>query len=278
MWFFNSFAKSLYDLNWLRARRSELGKAFSYFFLLIFLYTGLTLAPAFVNFMRGDTVKEIKMALEQKVPDFTATVKNGELAITNLKQPYTWIDVEGQDRLMIVVDTVSTGTLRIEDYLQTHTKAMSGVLITKDRAEMFDIDKGQSRTQLFRDFPDFSFDRTQLIGWVNKFLSKPMLFAYFLFFFAMMYVVLGVWKLIFTLIISVIVMLIAKIAKKKWLFKEIYAVGLFAGTLAMVISAVLQGFDLVIPFIGTIAFLVWLGAAVLLDKPAPTPVEEAKLQ
>ena len=50
----------------------------------------------------------------------------------------------------------------------------------------------------------------------------------------------------------------------------------YAGTLVIILTSVLQGLGITIPFISTIAFLAWLGAAVLLDKPAPTAVEEIK--
>src|SRR3989339_57920 len=242
MWFFNSFVKSLYDLNWLRGTRKDLGKAFSYFCLFLFLYVGLTMVPVFVNMMKGDTVAALKTGLAQKVPDFTATVKDGELSVVGVDQPYIFRDGE----FILVVDTITTSTLTLGTYLDD--KINAGLLITRSKGEMYDGDKGQSRSQVWKDVGNVSVNRAQLINLANKFLSKPMMFVYFLFILVFVYMFLGVGKLLSVLIVSAIILAITKIAKKQWLFKEIFS--------------------------GIIIFLIWLGVIVLLDKPAP--VEEIK--
>lgn len=273
MWFFNSFVKSLYDLNWLRDRREKLGKAFSYLFLFTFFVVGLNFVSMSVAFYKSDLRKDANTFLSEKLPDFTATIKNGELLITGLEQPFIKTDVEGQNRFVIVVDTVSTGTLRLEDYLQNTTKAMSGVLITKDKFEMYDLGKDQFQSQSFRDVKDLSFDRARVLSLVDKFLSKPMLFLYSLIMFLFLYVGAIARKLIGILLASVLILVVVKIAKRQWKFKEIFAVGAYATTLGTVVGAVIGSVGVPagywvfwLPFV---VLLVWLGVAVLLDNPAP---------
>lgn len=282
MWFFNSFVKSLYDLNWLRARRGEPGKAFSYFFLFIFFVSGLYFAPLAVNMMRGDGIAQAKAVLNKKVPDFTATIANGELSVTGLKQPFIHAELDGQDRFLIVIDTVSTGTLRLEDYLQDVTKAVSGVLITKDKIEIYELERGQFRSQSFKNFGDFSFNRGNLIDIANKFLSKPALFLYSLAVFFFMYAGTVVRKLVLVLVASLLVFWAAKIAKKDWKYKNILSVSLFALTLPSVFLMVFGALPfksgwatvMLLPLVLTAC---WLGAVVFTGK-GETPVSATEIK
>ena len=270
MWFFNSFVKSLYDLNWLRARRTETGRAFSYFFLLVFFVSGLSLAPMIVNVARGDTVREVMTVMNEKVPEFTATVKDGKLLITDLVQPYIVRDKD----FVIVVDTVASDTLHLENFLVDGAK--SGVLISKEKVEMLDARNGQARSQSFSEMGNWSINRTQVSQKLDKFLSKPMLALYVLVIFILAYIVRTVATLVLVLIVSALVLMAVKTAKRSWRFKEIFSVGLFAVTLAVFISTALTGMQVGLPFVSFIVFFTWLSATVFMEKPITK--EEIKLQ
>lgn len=272
MWFFNSFVKSLYDLNWLRERRGELGKAFSYFFLFIFFVSGLYFAPLAVKIMRGDWVVGAQKALNEKIPDFTAMVAGGELSVAGVDQPFVFYDKE--ENFVFVVDTVSTATIRLEDYLQDG--AASGAIVTKYGFEAYDSQQGQSRAQSFKNFGNFSFNRGNLINIANKFLSKPALFIYSLAVFFFMYVGTVIRKLVLVLLASLLVFWAAKIAKKDWKYKNILSVGLFALTLPSVFLMLFGA----LPFapgwttamlLPLVLFACWLGAVVFTEKGETSP-------
>ena len=70
----------------MRQQKGDHGKAWGYFFLLMFLVVGLTLIPLFVGLPKGVSTIQSKFASD--VPSFAADLKGGELVVTELVQPY----------------------------------------------------------------------------------------------------------------------------------------------------------------------------------------------
>lgn len=259
MRFFTSFAKSLSNLNWLRGTRKAPGQhAWSYFFLLIFFLAGLTLIPLFVNLPQ--MAREFRSLANDKVPNFTAVLKNGELSVMDMQQPH----VLHGDGMVVVINTIATGTLSIKDYLNKDVK--SGILIAKDRAEIYDANKGQDRIQYWKDVPDYSLNKEQLMEKVNKYLSPVFIFLAALVLFILFYAGMIIGKLFTILVVSAVITFLAVISKRDWKFKEIFATGLYVITLPAVLIMVFGWSGLVVGGLQLVMTLVWLGLVVLGER------------
>lgn len=223
MWFFTSLYRSLFDFRWLKERKNNSGQSWSYFFLFLFLLTGLTLIPFLLGMPSG--IKEMRSLAEKNLPDFKAEWRGGELSVTQLEQPFVWNEKD----FVLVVDTATTTNLQLKDWLKSPT--VSGVLITKDRAEIFDANKSSGRVQYWKEIPDYSITKTELLVKADKWLSPMMIYLFSVLMFLGLYVGLIVSKLFALLLVTVLVFAINNFAKKGWSFKRLFNVGLFAMTL-----------------------------------------------
>ncbi len=231
MWFFTSLYRSLFDFRWLKERRNDSGSAWSYFFLFIFLMVGLILVPLFVQM--PNNLQKLRVLVDKNVPDFQAELKGGQLAVTNLAQPYV---LKNKD-FVFVVDTATTTDLQLKNWLETST--MSGGLITKDRVEFYDADKGENRAQSWKDVPDYKTSKSELLAFVDKWLKPLALYFIGLVMFIGLYIGLIVSKLFTLLIVSALALAISNFAKKGWTFKQLITVGLFALTLPTILLTAL---------------------------------------
>lgn len=227
MWFFASLYRSLFDFRWLKERRNNSGSAWSYFFLFIFLISGLILIPLFVQ-MPG-SLKELRIAAEKNVPDFQADLKGGQLTVNNLAQPYI---VKEKD-FVLVVDTATTTNIQVKNWLET--PAMSGVLITKDQFEIYNAPEKSTRIQSWKDIPDYSTTKGDLLAMADKILKPAALYLIGLIMFVGAFIGLTVTKLLTLLIVTFLAFTINNFAKKGWTFKQLFNVGLFAVTLPSVL-------------------------------------------
>ncbi len=232
MWFFTSLYRSLYDFRWLKERRNNPGQSWSYFFLFLFLLAGLTVIPLFLKMPSG--LKEMRVLAEKNVPDFKAEWKGGELNLTQLEQPFVWSDKD----FVMVVDTVTTTGLQLKDWLKTPTD--SGILVTKERVEIYDADKNSGRTQYWKEFPDFAITKSELLVKADKWLSPISLYLIGTLLFFGIYIGLIVSKLFALLFVVILVLIISNLAKKGWTFKQLFNVGLFAITLPSIAFAALS--------------------------------------
>ena len=223
MWFFTSLYRSLFDFRWLKERRNNSGQSWSYFFLFLFLLAGLTLIQLFLGMPSG--IKEMRSLAEKNLPDFKAEWKGGELNITQLEQPFIW----SEKNFVLVIDTATTTNLQLKDWLKSPTD--SGVLITKSQAEFFDANKGSSRVQYWKDVPDYSITKTELLAKADKWLSPAMVYLFSVLMFLGLYIGLIVSKLFVLLLVTILVLIVNNFAKKGWTFKQLFNVGLFAMTL-----------------------------------------------
>lgn len=257
MKFFSSLYHSLFDVEWLRARRVVAGKAWGYFFVLLSLASFIGIGIMAVYVPRG--IKEVKKFIQEQVPaNFEATISSGTLSITGVPQPYVFKD-DKESQFVVVVDTVATNTLSLKDYLQDSTQ--SGVLVDRAKIELFDAQSLRGQTQYWRDIPDTAFDRQTILSAVDK--VGPGLIALFLVLFVVvLFIVLVVGALFNILLVSVIVLIIASIAHREWKFGELFTVGLYAITLPFLISLVLQLLGVSIPYVQFLALLAFMLAVV----------------
>lgn len=232
MWFFTSLYRSLFDFRWLKERKNNSGQSWSYFFLFVFFLAGLTMIPLFLEMPSG--LKEMRSLAEKNLPDFKAEWRGGELAITQLEQPFIW----NEDNFVLVIDTATTTELQLQSWLKAATN--SGVLVTKDRVEIYDANKNSSRIQYWKDIPDYSITKAELLNKADKWLSPLSVYLISILLFFGVYAGLIISKLFVLLLVVVVVLIINNFAKKGWNFKQLFNVGLFALTLPSIALAALS--------------------------------------
>lgn len=232
MWFFTSLYRSLFDFRWLKERKNNAGASWSYFFLFLFLLAGLTAIPFFLQMPSG--LKEMRILAEKNVPDFKAEWKSGELSITQLVQPFVW----NEKNFSMVIDTATTTNLQLKNLLKSPTD--SGILVTKDRVEIYDVSKNSSRVQFWKDFPDYSITKTGILAYADKWLSPVSLYLISALLFLGIYIGLVISKLFILLFVTILVFIINNLAKKGWTFRQLFYVGLFAMTLPSIALAALS--------------------------------------
>lgn len=257
MAFFTALYKSLYDVAWLKANKENRAGAWKYFFGFTAVLTIGTVAV-----MSGSLFSEIKPAREKALaamPEFAAVFKGGELSITGLKQPFTYRgDSKDETKFVVVVDTVSTTTPELATLLDNEE---SGILITKQKAEFFDAKQQSGRTQYWQNMPDTSFNRARAASLITKFSSPPFLVLLLVIIGLFLFAGLIIGKLFLIIIATLIALIVARLAKRAWQWRELFTVGLFAITLPSLASLVLPFFGVAtghVPFLVLIAFMLAL--------------------
>ncbi len=237
MSFFNSLYNSLYNFKWLRQQKDNTSWAWGYFFLLTFLVAGLVVIPTAFKYFSEAPAWKTKMI--QEVPEFQATIKNGQLSVTGLSQPY----IKKYNQMVIVVDTVSTGTLSVKQFVGSDKE--TGILATKDRMEFYNPQDQSVNVQNFSSIDGFTTDRAGVLNNVDKILSRRMLSLFTLVFaiIILLYLVLG--NLLNVLFIGLVFFHWSKKRNLGYTFKQIFTVGLFAVTLPLILDQLVVG----IPFI-----------------------------
>lgn len=256
--FFKSVAESTYNFAWLRTRRGEPKKAWAYAILFILVITIIQFVPGFWQFPKF--AQEFRTAAADKLPDFTAQFKNGELYVTGLAQPYIQrLNEEGKPDFLLVIDTTATSTPGYQDYITGPDQNI--ILITKTGFSNYTSRTNNARFQGWQVFSnalgDRTFTKADLVNGMNKYaglftwLFVPVVIL-------VMFVFTTIGKLIYLAAVALVVKIIAAIGKRPWKFGEIYTVGLFALTLptALQVPMFYTGFRL--PFIYSAVLLTYL--------------------
>lgn len=246
MWFFTSLYRSLFDFRWLKERRNNPGQSWSYFFLLVFLLSGLVLIPLFLQM--PSSLKELRSLADKKMPYFQAELKEGVLKISELEQPY----VLKEKDFVFVVDTVSEST-QLSNWLEDDS--FSGILITSDRAEVYNGVKKTSQVQFWKNLPDYRTDKNEILNLMDKWFRPAVVYLFGMLMFVILFIGLTVSKLITLVIVSALVLLISNFYKKEWTFKQLFSVGLFALTLPSILVVVLGGIGAQVSFLYSLILL-----------------------
>jgi maltodextrin utilization protein YvdJ len=265
MKFFSFFYNSLFNISWLRQRKNEPGKSWGYFFvfcLLLSLVSAIVVTAALPG-----VVKELKTSINEKIPaNFSAEIVNGKLGVTGLPQPYVFTD-QAKNNFVAVVDTVSTSSLDLKKYLSSGTE--NAILIDSEKIEIFNGEKNQGQIQYWKDVPNLGsrVDKNFLASLLNKVGPAFLFFAFLTVFFGT-FVVLVIGRLFSILIVSLIVLIVAAIARHNWKFGELFSVGLCAVTIPSLISLVFSLLGISVPFVHFLALLAFMLAVVFTKVPA----------
>ncbi|KKW43058.1 MAG: hypothetical protein UY92_C0001G0072 [Candidatus Magasanikbacteria bacterium GW2011_GWA2_56_11] len=267
MRFFQRFYKSLFDLGYLRSERGKPGRAWGYAVLFLFLVSVIQLAP--VIYRIPGWLREARAVVEREVPEFTARARAGELSVEGVEQPYVRTVDTDDGSFKIIIDTVSTTTPDIAEFLDKNTD--SGVLVGRTEAVVYSSGDGRTQAQSFSDLParEEAFTKQDLLGIVDQVQSKGvyligavMIFAFFIF--------LLIGKLIYLFFISLIAFMIAAATKRTWRLGEIYTVGLYALTLPTLIQTIGRWLGYPLTFVYTIVLGIVLFGAVFYQEDGKT--------
>ncbi len=230
MSFFTTLYNSLYNFKWLRDQKSNSSLAWGYFFLLIILVAGLSTIS--LGFKYFDVAPDIKKTVYSELPEFQAEVKNGQLQVNGLIQPY----IKNYEKLAVVVDTVSTGTVSIDSFVKQDGRSV--ILITKDAFTAYDAQDKSIKSQTMKDFGDYQTDRTEILKKADLFFSDKMIWIITVVSFVVLFIFLFVSNLLNILFFSLLFYAISKQQKLNWKFKEVCTVGLFTITFPLILSQV----------------------------------------
>ncbi|MSU75220.1 MAG: DUF1189 domain-containing protein [Candidatus Magasanikbacteria bacterium] len=270
MAFLSSIYKSLYDVQWLKANKDNRAAAWRYFFGFTAIITVITVVVMGINLF--SEIKPVREKVLAAMPEFEAAFKGGELTITGLKQPFIYQgQAEGAKKFVIVADTVSTTTPELATFLKNEE---SGLLITKEKIELFDAGQQNGRVQYFENIPDTSFNRARIAQVITKFSRPPFL--------ALLLVIVGFFvfvgfilsQLSLLVVVTIIAILATRIAKRDWVWNQLFTVGLYALTGPSILSFLLPFASVSkghIPFLALLAFM--LALVLTKDEPPAKPVE-----
>jgi hypothetical protein len=228
MSFFTALYNSLYNFKWLRNQRSNTSWAWGYFFLLIILVSGLSTIT--LGFKYFDTAPVIKKAVYNEMPEFQAEIKNGQLQVSGLVQPY----IKNYEKIAIVIDTMSTSTVDIKSYIKADDQSV--LLITKDAFTAYDAQNKSTKTQIMKDIGDYKTDRAEILKKADVFFSTKMIWIATVISFVVLFLFATASNLLNVLFFSFLFYTIAKQQKLTWKFKEVFTVGLFTVTFPLILS------------------------------------------
>ncbi|MFH1286134.1 MAG: DUF1189 family protein, partial [Candidatus Magasanikbacteria bacterium] len=202
--FFSSAYKSLYDITWLKTRRENTNKAWTYFFMFMILVVVIQSVAVMWAIPRGarmfwDTARE-------QIPEFHAEVSSGQLSLSGFEQPFILEEYEDGEIFSVYIDTITDEPLSPEQVFEDRVD--TGFLITKNKVTAVEYGGLQTRGFSFKEMDDVSFSGGQIIDWVDHFIESILPYMIPL----LMIVLFLVWsggKLIYLILVAFIVWFIA---------------------------------------------------------------------
>lgn len=253
MRFFKSLYNSLYNFEWLRNQKKNTSWAWSYFFLLIFLVSGLS-AISF-GFKYWEEMPKIKQFINNELPDFVAQVNDGKMEVTGLTEPY----IKKYNNFLVVVDTHATGTISVKNFLQREDQ--SAILIAQEKLEFYDGKSKEIKSETMKNYSNFKTDRSQVLKNAEYIFNKKMFGIFISVFFLTLILFLSVSNLVYVLLFSSIFYFITKRVSSPWQFKEIFNVGLFTITLPLILTQAVPSDSL--NWVLMLVFGVWMYLIIL---------------
>lgn len=228
MRFITAFTNSLWNLPWLKKAGHAPKKAWSYFFVLMTVFTVIFFIPTIIAL--PSAVQTLRETTAAQVPSFQATWTSGSLAVSGLSQPY----VSKTANYVMVIDTISTTTVNLQSYLET--KQQKVLLATKDALFILDGTTGEQQSQAWQ--KDFSWTVTneQVRAWVTSHTTAGYMVFFSLILAVFIFVSLVISKLWLLAVITSLVVLVSLLMRRGWRWSELFVIGLYGMTLPSLIS------------------------------------------
>jgi hypothetical protein len=264
---FKAFLNSLYNPGWLKKQRFAVDRAWSYFSILVFIFSVAVTVSISVG-ARPMIISGQKY-FSSEVPDFELNFKSGSLLVNHLAQPFVYR--VNNDEFVLVVDTVRTTTAALTDYVTS--TPLASVFVTADRMEFADNETGQSRAQKWTNVPDGTLTKKQIQSAVNDFLKPWFYFLGSIIVFIGFYVVFFISKLYTILVVALVVSVLAKFTGRNLQVKNLFVMGLYAITLPSIIGMVFTIVGVKIGYVEFMAMLAFMIAVVMTEKPKKITIE-----
>lgn len=268
-YFFRALYKSFTSPAWLASQSRATGKA-STFFVMVLLILSVGTGFQVVYRQIPGIVPTFEKTVTEQVPDFTAQITGGTLSVSNIPQPYTryFTDEQGKE-FVVVVDTVTTGTVSLDPFFTSSTG--SGILITHTGISSKNLSGQQEIEEKFDRIPNVSFSRTQIIQFLEdvQHRFRPGIFAVVV---ALTFALWGLGLLIFILLFSFIVFVFYSGMSKqdktiRYSWKEIFTLSLFVfGLPKLVVTIFDLGFGIYLPYVVLTAMIIALMRALSISK------------
>jgi hypothetical protein len=254
--FVTAFYRSLYDVSWLKVQRFASASAWSYFALFTVLVALVGFTPIAIEL--PTMARGIGKTFVANIPEFSATIKNNKLEVTNIVQPFRYLDKT--TNFLFYVDTVNTSSLLAKDFATGTVDAV--ILFTTNNIQMYTVESDVAQTMTLDGIGDGTITKAQIIEKIDQ-LLKPqsmiiidgllMIIFYLSFFLSELYVI---------FLVSVIVMFVGRMKGLTWKFREYFTIGLYAITLPSILSVVISFVGLQIKYLQFIAMLAFVIALV----------------
>lgn len=259
--YLQAFLKSLYDIEWLRGQKKNGKQSATYVVLLILVLS--VVFSVFVIFQLGHLGDQFKSEILAEVPEFELQVEDAILSVEGIEQPYIFdIEDDSDNPFVLYVDTVTTSSLTVDNLgLEEETNIM---LVTRDKMTIYDMETGSTQINDYREIPNRVLNKAEIQSWFESILSKKVT----IFFFVLIatFVVLGIGKMVYLLILTLIAHIVQQIAKKGYTFGELFTIGLFAITAPSIVVMILRFLGYGVPYLYTILVLGYLLMAVFYSR------------
>ncbi len=261
MKFLESVYHSLFDIEWLRAKRDTGRWAAVGFLFVVTSVIGLLRVVPLLGFIAPKAVAVGEQKLKDDVPDFSLIMENGQLRTEKLPQPYVFTQTSGDETFTLVIDTISTSSPSVESLIKNKDTDIAFVL-GHDQFSYFDPELKEVKSESYTDVPNGTLTKDQLVTWVEKFRTTYLV---------PIFVVLGglfvlmffVGRLISVALWSLVFLVLVKIKKWNWTYRELNTVGKYASTLPLLVSSVMFWFGISWP----LATMVYVGMMYLVVNP-----------
>ncbi|MFH1286990.1 MAG: DUF1189 family protein [Candidatus Magasanikbacteria bacterium] len=251
--FFTSVSRSMYDIRWMKERRGDTNKAWTYFFMFMILLVAIQSVAVMWAVPRG--VRMFWETARQQIPEFHAEVVAGELFLSGFEQPFILEEYDNGEIFSVYIDTLTDESISPEQVFEDRVD--TGVLITKDKLTAVEYGGLRTRGFSFREIDDMTFSGGQIIEWVDHFIESILPYMIPL----LMIVLFLVWsggKLIYLILVAFIVWFIAIFGKKEWKFGEVYTTGLYALTGPTILMSLFMWTGLRAPMLYTGVLMLYL--------------------
>ncbi len=267
-YFLDALYKSFSSPAWLSAQ-SKQSKKSAWFFVLTVLVLALGAACVVTFRAIPFIVVSVKDVIVEEVPDFHATVTDHALSVTGVEQPYIRrFETERDGSLVLIIDTVSTSTLSVEQFVTSSEKA---ILVTRDHVLSNTTEIFGSTKEDFSDIPNISFSRADAIQTLENLVGpwRPVIIVAIL---AIVFLTWGLGLLVYLLICSSLVYLVytrttKQPAGERYTWKEVFTLSIFAFALPKIAMTALSfGLLASVPYVVTLAMVVAVFRALSVKK------------
>lgn len=214
----------------------------------------------------GDAGKAVKIINE--MPDFDASIKDGKLSVTKLKQPH---HQKVDEKFSIVIDSAELNPEPVKNFVTS--TAVSYIFFGKESLEIYDSETGRKSLTSWSQFPDYELNKNSLLESFSKASKLPYSILVTLVVFLFFYTAIFIGKIYSVLVISMIVSVFSKLTMNNWKWKEIFTITLFATTLPSILELIISLTGIEIQYIHFIALLAFM-LAMIFTKEGDKEVNE----